>query len=85
MDSDQIILPRVVRLIQPPGITTTPRGAPTFRHLRVNWHASNIDETTCVKFGNQQDQTGKVNEYADSDKRCCSKRENWCCHTQLVP
>ncbi len=33
---DQILHPRIVRLIQPPGITTTLRGAPTFRYLRVN-------------------------------------------------
>ena len=51
----------------------------------VDRSATNIDETICVKSGNQQDQTGKVNEIADSDKLCRSKRENCCCHTQLVP
>jgi len=82
---DQIRLPRIIRLIQQQA-SLQPLGVRLLLGTYVNWRATNIDETICVKSGNQQDQTlaGKVNEYADPDKRCRSKRENCCCHT-LTP
>ena len=82
---DQIRLPRIIRLIQQRA-SLQPLGVCLFSGTYVNWRATNIDETVCVKSGNQQNQTlaGKVNEYADPGKRCRSKRENCCCHT-LTP
>jgi hypothetical protein len=82
---DQIRLPRTICLIQQQA-SLQPLGVRLLSGTYVNWRATNIDETICVKSGNQQDQTlaGKVNEYADPDKRCRSKRENCCCHT-LTP
>ena len=61
------------------------RPQPLGVHIRsVDRSATNIEETICVKSGNQQDLTGKGNEDTDSDKHCRSKRENCGCHAMLV-
>ena len=70
---DRILLPRIINLIRPPGIAHNRSGAPTSQAY-VDRGTTNIDETACVQSRNQQDQTGKVNEYADADKHCRSKR-----------